>query len=1205
MKTPDSSSADPSPPLIPDHDLIRRIGRGGYGDVWLARTVLGSYRAVKVVYRSRFHDQRPYDREFRGIRRFEPVSRANPSQVAIYHVGRPRGADYFYYVMDLADDVERAQDIDPITYVAKTLSGEIERQGSVPFEECVATMLALTEALGSLHGAGLLHRDIKPSNIIYVARAPKLADIGLVTDTEHTVSMVGTPGFMAPEGSGSQQADIYSLGKVLYEMANGRDRNEFPALPKDLAHRPERAQILELNELVLKACERDPRKRYSSVGKFREDLLALSAGKSLKKSAALKRKLYWSLRLAAVVVMLTAVAAIAIGIRHSQTRQVLTESQSLRIEAAVGQRFEGLKALRRHGRWYLEVPERLHAAAVASLALPDFTPSDDPWSGAGTGKLWVFDDSSSCFAYVEDLGNVVLRRYGEEEVLGAYDSGGSAIKQLVLGRGATVIGALTVDGFFQAWHREGSQAVFPEPVICGVAAMNRDGNLLATIRDDHLLQVYRLSDGVRLKSKYVAHRLGQPDLLSWSADDRLVTIGQTQHRELHAVNVVTLDEPYSPPTGVNGAIVSFAWHPNRPEISIGCANGKLYRWLPELGEFEERRAHGDGNVYVAYLEPSGSLVSHGTVAPHQLKVWDALDGKRTVLELAVPAGIERVHLFDKDRLVVLSDSGSPRIIGRLSDVHHVATRRDPRSYHTPVECLSYSGADTWLASASDGGVTVWPAREQVPRRPASTLRPNISVQFVPEGDDLMICNRLGTHVLPMNRAIGLDASGKHLGPGETLELSGRPIDAAIAKAGSIAVMYSDVIYVVGADGVTTKLEFDGAAELAISPDGRWVAAHHPILRRLTLWDLATGASPVSVSVQPEVEFAFDPGRDAIVIGERERFSWRQLENLSEEALPSIARPDVSSKAFVSFNGNGELVALALSDSEIAVKELPSGKTVLRVSAPDDFPITSLALSPSGSLLSAGYDLGYIQTWDVGGFSRDLSGLQARGVAPIAHPAGPVPSPEMRLTPGHMRNLRAEYRAGLSHIEESMPERYDTRIWFHTKLGQLEEAERVYRESHTQSGRDLTQDALYWRMIGESRLVHAQNPEDLRQAESAFLESIKLEAALSVKSAATRSQLGRVRVALGEFEAAKANFLDSLSLKTPTNEELFGAANYFYLAQCCSATGQGTDAIAYYERALRALERSRNDPQRTILYDHGQKDLWRLLWATKAMLESAQ
>jgi len=112
-------------------------------------------------------------------------------------------------------------------------------------------------------------RDIKPSNIIFANGVPKLADIGLVTSIGHK-SYRGTEGYIAPEGPGKEQADIYSLGKVLYELSTGKDRLDFPVLPTDLAD-----DMLKLNPIILMACQNDLRKRYESALQMHNDLVRL------------------------------------------------------------------------------------------------------------------------------------------------------------------------------------------------------------------------------------------------------------------------------------------------------------------------------------------------------------------------------------------------------------------------------------------------------------------------------------------------------------------------------------------------------------------------------------------------------------------------------------------------------------------------------------------------------------------------------------------------------------------------------------------------------------------------------------------------------------------------------------------------------------------------------------------------------------------
>ena len=299
------------PPPIPDHELLRCIGRGSYGDVWLARNVTGTYRAIKVVYRSSFDSDRPYEREFDGLRKFEPISRADDTQVDILHIGRGDGC--FYYVMELADDASAEAAHfgvrDPDLYVPRTLKRELTRRGRLPAGECIDLGLALTRALTHLHSNGLIHRDIKPSNIIFIHGKPKLADIGLVADQDATCSFVGTEGYLPPEGPGTAPADLYSLGKVLYEASTGKDRREFPELP--IAASPpapgaiargksgqspelsadEERELIELNAVMVKACKREARQRYQTATEMRDDLLLLLAGKSVRRTHAIERRL--------------------------------------------------------------------------------------------------------------------------------------------------------------------------------------------------------------------------------------------------------------------------------------------------------------------------------------------------------------------------------------------------------------------------------------------------------------------------------------------------------------------------------------------------------------------------------------------------------------------------------------------------------------------------------------------------------------------------------------------------------------------------------------------------------------------------------------------------------------------------------------------------------------------------------------------------
>jgi len=294
---------------IPEHTLLCPIGQGSYGEVWLARNAIGRLRAVKIVRRDRFDEDRPYEREFEGVRRYEPVSRSHEGLVDILQLGRNDERGYFYYVMELADDVGAEhgdQQVDsprgsamslphtmspsPQTYHARTLREEKKKERRLPLPDCARIGATLAAALAHLHRHGLVHRDVKPSNVIFAGGTPKLADLGLVTSVDEARSFVGTEGFIPPEGPGTPQADLYSLGKLLYEISTGKDRHDFPQLPADLQNWRNRQAFAEWNEVIVKACAADPRDRYQSADEMHQELQLLLEGQSLRRRRASYRR---------------------------------------------------------------------------------------------------------------------------------------------------------------------------------------------------------------------------------------------------------------------------------------------------------------------------------------------------------------------------------------------------------------------------------------------------------------------------------------------------------------------------------------------------------------------------------------------------------------------------------------------------------------------------------------------------------------------------------------------------------------------------------------------------------------------------------------------------------------------------------------------------------------------------------------------------
>ena len=215
--------------------VVRRVGAGGMGTVYLARTLkerrglpAGTEVALKVLH--------PHLAESRDLlRRFQReaglgLTIRHPRVVATYDVGSERvGAQTIHYlVMELL--------------TCRTLRQAIDEDGPFSDERVVSVGRQLAEALAEVHAHGVIHRDIKPTNVFLDGDRVKLADLGLSRLLEPTTeisipgTILGSAGYAAPEqmdgDGGSKASDLYSVGVLMYELASGRNpfvRDDFQA----------------------------------------------------------------------------------------------------------------------------------------------------------------------------------------------------------------------------------------------------------------------------------------------------------------------------------------------------------------------------------------------------------------------------------------------------------------------------------------------------------------------------------------------------------------------------------------------------------------------------------------------------------------------------------------------------------------------------------------------------------------------------------------------------------------------------------------------------------------------------------------------------------------------------------------------------------------------------------------------------------------
>ncbi|GAB3109059.1 hypothetical protein GCM10027160_07850 [Streptomyces calidiresistens] len=204
------------PRAIGDYRLIARLGEGGMGNVYLARSPRGRTVAVKTI---------------RSILAGEPDFRRRFAQEIT--AARRVGDTWTAPVLDA--DPEADVPWVATGYIAGPSLHDVVtgRHGPLPERSVLILAHGLTRALGAIHGAGLIHRDLKPSNILLTIDGPRVIDFGIARVLESTApgvtrtgSTVGSPGFMSPEQVRGETltpaSDVFCLGSVLAYAATGR-----------------------------------------------------------------------------------------------------------------------------------------------------------------------------------------------------------------------------------------------------------------------------------------------------------------------------------------------------------------------------------------------------------------------------------------------------------------------------------------------------------------------------------------------------------------------------------------------------------------------------------------------------------------------------------------------------------------------------------------------------------------------------------------------------------------------------------------------------------------------------------------------------------------------------------------------------------------------------------------------------------------------
>jgi len=252
---------------IGSYTLLRKLGKGGFGEVWLAEK-RSQFVTKKVAVKLPLDEQVNFDAIRQEAELWEQAS------------GHPN-------VLPIIDaDVFDGQVVIVSEYASGgSLADRLKSEGKLALQKAVEITIGILNGLEFLHSRKIIHRDIKPQNILLQGDTPRLADFGISRAMNTTIvssTIIGTDAYMSPEsfdGKRNVQTDIWSVGVVLYALLADKlpfpqehpSERMFAILTKEFAPLP--ADVPQnLQGIVAKALAKQPENRYHTTSEMRDEL---------------------------------------------------------------------------------------------------------------------------------------------------------------------------------------------------------------------------------------------------------------------------------------------------------------------------------------------------------------------------------------------------------------------------------------------------------------------------------------------------------------------------------------------------------------------------------------------------------------------------------------------------------------------------------------------------------------------------------------------------------------------------------------------------------------------------------------------------------------------------------------------------------------------------------------------------------------------